>query len=646
MKKIFKNSIIICVLILLCFNQASFSQDDYYTEGFKAKESGDWTRALNVWRNGRTMLMVDGKADPRIGIAMVETVTEQKVPHFYEMAAEHYLWGFTANALADQKETVYAEVNRIIPLLSEEKAKDWKWMMENNVPTITDEIIAFWKSVDPTPLTRSNERLIEHWERIDFTRKNFTKSTNSPYATDDRGTIFVKYGMPDKHQQGTFGSNPSAYRIWADKIIEGVEGKMNSQAMPNNPRSVLTNPTLVSRMIQSEDKQPEFIIWFYAFPGEDRFVSYLFGGTTRFRLVDSVEDFISSVLFQNSRGILVHNREQDKFETILPGSIIQLVYYEQLSTMDAEFARRFDDLSIEWSNALSHPTSKTPVHTKLRAKRNTFLSNDRNDVVKKEAPPETSNMDKVINPINMAATQFRYLDDKNIPGMNIVLISIPTKMDGEYELFNHLIVNDNKWNEISKFSDGPKINNDGVSSFTFEHSDSTLVYLAASNANAKTGDRAGEPYIGKIVLDKKIPLKRDLNTLEISDIILGLKKESIAEIRSYPFPVVPVNSFSKNDDVFVYLEAYHLGLDNEGRSKFDIEFSLDVVKKRRFRKDKVERVSQLNSFNSSTSTAKETIGFDVKDLEPGEYEFEIKVLDKISSREKIRKGKIVIAEDK
>ena len=53
----------------------------------------------------------------------------------------------------------------------------------------------FWNSKDPTPTTDLNERLIEHFRRIQFARENYPDII-PPYY-DDRGKVYVKYGPPD-----------------------------------------------------------------------------------------------------------------------------------------------------------------------------------------------------------------------------------------------------------------------------------------------------------------------------------------------------------------------------------------------------------------------------------------------------------------
>ena len=59
----------------------------------------------------------------------------------------------------------------------------------------------FWKSRDPSPGTLTNERLLEHFRRIEFAKHNFSKTV--PPFYDDRGKIYIKYGMPGDRYTST-----------------------------------------------------------------------------------------------------------------------------------------------------------------------------------------------------------------------------------------------------------------------------------------------------------------------------------------------------------------------------------------------------------------------------------------------------------
>lgn len=55
----------------------------------------------------------------------------------------------------------------------------------------------YWKKQDPNPVTIQNERLVEHFRRINYAQQNFRTSV-SPLGFDDRGKIYIKWGPPEE----------------------------------------------------------------------------------------------------------------------------------------------------------------------------------------------------------------------------------------------------------------------------------------------------------------------------------------------------------------------------------------------------------------------------------------------------------------
>ena len=52
----------------------------------------------------------------------------------------------------------------------------------------------FWRRVDPSPLTKANERLIEHYRRVAYARHQYGQGA---FPWDDRGEVYVRFGEPD-----------------------------------------------------------------------------------------------------------------------------------------------------------------------------------------------------------------------------------------------------------------------------------------------------------------------------------------------------------------------------------------------------------------------------------------------------------------
>src|SRR5690606_4337611 len=106
---------------------------------------------------------------------------------------------------------------RIKPLLDENTYKEWRNKLRANDGTIYSDIRSFWLAMDPTPMQQPNERLIEHWERINYAKENFNKNSTSVYGTDDRGLIYVRYGKPDRLSSGLLMAEETEMR---GKLVE------------------------------------------------------------------------------------------------------------------------------------------------------------------------------------------------------------------------------------------------------------------------------------------------------------------------------------------------------------------------------------------------------------------------------------------
>ncbi|MGH7455909.1 MAG: hypothetical protein ACRENG_31420, partial [bacterium] len=154
------------------FSGRAVDHRDYYDEGIKLKISGDWQKALAAWLLGKEALAAQGESDPRVGIAFIELAAEQSATAYYEQACDLYDWGFSRADPEKYKSEIAAEIERIVPLLTEDEYKARCSDVEKGNPALNTKIRNFWIEKDPTPTTKINERLLEHWERITHARKN------------------------------------------------------------------------------------------------------------------------------------------------------------------------------------------------------------------------------------------------------------------------------------------------------------------------------------------------------------------------------------------------------------------------------------------------------------------------------------------
>ncbi len=73
---------------------------------------------------------------------------------------------------------------------------------------------AFWKNLDPTPDTPTNERLIGHIRRMRHAEDHFFGGHGKRGSDTDKGRVYIKYGPPDDIQYGTSASGQKPYEIW------------------------------------------------------------------------------------------------------------------------------------------------------------------------------------------------------------------------------------------------------------------------------------------------------------------------------------------------------------------------------------------------------------------------------------------------
>jgi GWxTD domain-containing protein len=78
----------------------------------------------------------------------------------------------------------------------------------------------FWHSLDPTPATPENERYVEHYQRLDYARKQFASSL--PRGYDDRGMIYVRYGPPDDRFISPAGGFTRAMESWVYQRLGNI----------------------------------------------------------------------------------------------------------------------------------------------------------------------------------------------------------------------------------------------------------------------------------------------------------------------------------------------------------------------------------------------------------------------------------------
>ena len=78
----------------------------------------------------------------------------------------------------------------------------------------------FWLRRDPTPDTRVNELMEEHYRRVAWSNEKF----GAGFAgwKSDRGMVYIKFGPPDEKEEHPVENGTLAYEKWRYKLLDGV----------------------------------------------------------------------------------------------------------------------------------------------------------------------------------------------------------------------------------------------------------------------------------------------------------------------------------------------------------------------------------------------------------------------------------------
>lgn len=656
------------VLALLLLNGTNFTlqAQDYYEEGVRLAEQGRAVEALEIWQQAR-----EGTPDPRIGIAYLELATEENLSEHYEQATEMYYWGFSGNSVASYREVLDEEIERIGPLVEDATLSRWQDLAGDDASALADEIVGFWRHLDLTPGTEYNERLIEHWERIAHSREHFTRSRRDPYGTDDRASVYVRYGEPDLVRSGQILFDASMAGAWITEIWEG------NQMMKGTPPSA--NPEVVAQIVKevrSFYTFPEYEVWAYRDLRTDRNESTFFffgsdGDTGGFSQLTQVEGMIPNAAFSmgkrsgRDRGWMASTGGiSDK---IRAGLILQLMYYQELSTVDIYFGDRMEEIQRRARENIS-------LGLMQEMKTRSF-----SDMIEARAhsPREESDYAGLMPEIPVTVSQYRLLDEQNRPVLETFVQSYPqTAFLNDY-LRNRSdapVSVDRISQEVRSQAAGALdeydlshsvrifgefyAQNDAVESPAplvldrEKHSPSVLrvpngqegtrqLFSAElfnrDNTSSVRGERGPFPPdlrgVGTTEVRQPEPLTTEPDQIEMGDLILGFGMISDSEDR-YPFRVTHNRRIPSGEALAVHVEVYHLQTNADNISDFTLNYEVmepnpGII--RWISKYRSNTELTLNIQNDSSRYA-ENLEIRTRDLDTGSYLLRLVATDRATGQ--------------
>ena len=684
-------SFLLCAVLLFSGNSVAQPQSPYQ-QGLEQLYRGDVDEALSIWETNYDEAV---RVDSRIGFEYIRVITEREFDERFETATKMYYKALLNGTGVNSRIAIRQEIERLKTIVGDGIYRQWTewWEAENR--TLHSDMRGYWVQLDPTPSRIVNERLIEHWQRIAESRKRFTKNSSTIYGTDDRALIYVRYGDPDRTQTGILTLQDLNVKPWLERQIiqrdpatreEREMAQMQSERGTSQAFSAMQTDAL-EFVIYDNHHYPEYEVWFYdsiATEGNQP-VPFIFGTNIRndqFELQTSIEDFIPE---------RAYNR--DAFEDgqiaeftrvgITPALMLQMLYYEQLSSIDTFFENRLNNLR----DRILEQGREVYTGLDLNFKSESAELIRRRSI---QAPRQISSIEAMIPRIPVNVYQYRFLDEDQNPYLITFLESDPreafmidysrnrqkgvtldnilqtdsvTELVPNYSLEHSLQKYDSDWMIQDIKSEEPRfgIQRDpfrpgALSIFRVEHTDRGHRSVSAELINNASGSRAAAyetPYpattrgLGSIHYREPEPLKTHPDSLQLADLVLGYQiEEETEESNENMFPFVVANNqvIPWQEMLVLHFEVYNLFVQPNGFSRFELTYRILPVDERgKVLTDQTEFILTLN-FTSEENRLIEDLEIETADLNPGLYELRVQITDVHSNQTKNRKTRFEVLE--
>jgi len=686
------------ILLLLFLAQADIEinesdPDDFYDIGLEYMNKGNWQDALNLWIDVRDSLRAIDESDFRIGRKFIEFATTEELSHLYPLASDFYIWGLQPQDVKKIQDELLEEIDMLEPIIPEDIYTRWKSMANRHDSTVLSEIKGFWIEINPVIDTAVNERLIEHWERIAYAREHFTRTNSTVFNTDDRGSIYIRMGEPDRIESGNFLQNNNTIQFIAREILrqqqEQVDGfgqdRISTQNQTfgetvsesyylNNVSKAITDRVLTQRISNN------FEVWVYENQtvGLPENLLFIFGtdaNSGQYGLVSSPVDFIplSAFRLQRIRDANLH------FNT---GAILQLSLYDDLKFVDDKFLDIYNDL---FDRLMSDESIITESSTSYLMHR----YSDELEAMRNAAPNQLSVYDKNLEIFPLQTKTYRFFNENLEPFHLLVASSAPHEiiiqdnsrfrnafehLEPKYHLKHSLIVHDNNWIRLQSLHDFPAISFDS-DDITYQFLPSTSLFrlpgmnddlrlkiygsiINESLDEVQYGIRTDNYLIPDYIIGSgsaevpKHQLEHNLNAddFEVSDLVLGYRSDFELEDDLFiPFYIPAENILNTQVDLHFLFEVYNISRSIDGFHNFQAEYQVVPQQtrsriSRMFTRDEpaYERITLY--FESEDSISKNHISVDISEYRPGNYILKLVITDEETEKQVVREEEFTILE--
>jgi len=609
--------------------------DDPFQAGQELRDSLGIHAVLDYWEAVYRQWKEEGRIDPRIGFRYVELAVEIGDAGRYALASEIHEWGLRSRFDDLYRDEIQSEMLMLEPLIERRDFREWERLFNDRDSRLLVEMSEFWARNNMVPSSDRNERLIEHWQRIHFSREHFTNDTNTIYGADDRSLIYVRLGPPDRQRSGTLSYNTAELR---NRLYDLVEAGVISIGQIY---------TLQMNIMQNYSPG-RYDFWRYDRISDEGPVIYLFGRPGRegrYRLLDSVEDFISG---SGYRSVVIGRRGTPS--AFRAGYFLQMMLYNEVSTLDNYFGMRFMEYERRWNQAIFHSGANARMLGDLLSPK--MAAHDM-QMIRARAPQSQSIYERNLITYPLMHRQYRFLDDGTGPVTFVFMHPSPrlhqlTDMLDQEAGINvagyllrqgfHLYTDGERTDRhidehVSEIREIESATGAFYTSAVFPVADSDTRIQLFSELYLRPGSAFAEIMSRSLVgvsrewIASDVPI-RDDGSLVISDLVLGSTGKQPVRIRSAEMGVLSGYEINVEDDLQVYFEVYNLKPADNGEHRYSITYKL-IQEGRRwlFFRRRTPEVSLAWEASSLSPRDYQFFEVDLSHADSGNYTLEIIVTD-------------------
>lgn len=675
-KKITGIVVFYCVGLFVPIIILAQAPTDTYEKGRNLVESGKFTEALDYWLNAvdaDTKLTSDSTSevfDVRIGITFIEIAAAQMLKSYYEEASSFYYQILKPQNISESpllttnRDALLREIKYLKPLTENGVVKKWRKGVKAGDGNTLKQIYHFWKKLDYTPTTPYNERLLEHWERIAYSKEKFKQNNVTVYGTDHRALTYIKYGAPSWTREGIMKFNFSTVSGLVREVAmlenqkNGTTTLFGGNGRANQNMEINVNSVHSTAEVQHYFGFPKYEVWVYEQLTDNKLdpVLYIYGnegGTGQFRQLRSLGDMINKSAFRRSNNMGNTN--------VPPAAFIQLMMYDQLSIVDDYFDKAYTDLRRRMMSFDS------PVYSQISSD---FMKRNEQKLteIQMKAPQDYSNDAETLFEIELSHHPYRVLRD-NQPH---VMLLTHSDIDYLFELYELLKKNnysynpsklalhfsaehfsDEKYDIRSKVKYPGSLKSSEYDSFTYTQDPATIVLLTLphgadseykNTANVIDETNSGDfseatAYKENMLATSRYTYKTDLKPLAtdesklvVSDPVLGYGEAKID--KELPFYVSKEMKIPQGSNLKILFETYHLQSAADGTYSYTLKYSVEQKVsffKKIFNNSNSNLAVTLN-FETDNSKARNLLEIETRPLKKGEYTINMEITDRQSSQ--------------